>query len=146
MIVSGIALYSYFWNLYVIHLALKLFYPMKSDKLFKSDHSRKIFIAEVLIVFLIGTIPSILIATVGPNYKIATFPPIYCGNDGIYLLILSVVPNLIIGFVSHTLILLILYKLHIVSLTVCIANCNIVHFICKAYGPAYYVVFKYLAY
>ena len=116
MIVSGIALYSYFWNLYVIHLALKLFYPIKSDKLFKSDHSRKIFIAEVLIVFLIGTIPSILIATVGPNYKIATFPPIFCGNDGIYLLVLSVIPNLIAAFISHILILLILYKLHTVSL------------------------------
>ena len=126
MIVSGVALHISFGTLYVVHLALKLFYPIKSDKLFKSDHSRKIFIAEVLIVFLIATVPSILIATVGPNYKIATFPPIYCGNDGIYLLILSVIPNLIIGFVGHIFVLLILYKLHRVSLTVCIVKCNTV--------------------
>ena len=119
MIVSGSVIYSYLWNLYVVHLALKLFYPMKSDKLFKSDHRRKIFIAEVLIVFLIGTIPSILVATVGPNYKIATFPPIYCGSHGVSFLLLSVIPNLITSFVSHTLILLILYKLHMVSLVEC---------------------------
>ena len=119
VVVSGAVLYSYLWSLYVVHLALKLFYPIKSDKLFKSDHRRKIFIAEVLIVFLIATIPSILVATVGPNYKIATFPPIYCANDGVYLLLLSVIPNLITSFVNHILILLILYKLHIVSLMEC---------------------------
>ena len=90
---------------------------MKSSKLFKSDHSRKIFIAEVVIVFFVGSVPSILVATVGPNYEIVTNPPIYCGSDGaVPLLLVSVFPNLIVSFISHSLILLILYKLHIVSL------------------------------
>ena len=115
-------MYSYLWILYVIHLAIKLFYPIKSSKLFNSDHSRKIFIAEVVIVFIIGSIPSILIATVGPNYEVVTYPPIYCGSDGISLLLVSAFPNLIASFVSHTLILLIFYKLHIVSLFDGVAN------------------------
>ena len=109
-------MYSYLWTVYVIHLAIKLFYPIKSSKLFNSDHSRKIFIAEVVIVFIIGSIPSILIAIVGPNYEVVTYPPIYCGSDGIPLLLVSAFPNLIASFVTHTLILLIFYKLHIVSL------------------------------
>ena len=117
IISSGANVYSYLWNLYVVHLAIKLFYPIKSFKLFNSDHSRKIFIAEVVIVFIVGSVPSILIATVGPNYQIVTNPPIYCGSDGVPLLLVSVFPNLIVSFISHTLILLILYKLHIVRIT-----------------------------
>ena len=118
MLTSGSVIYSYLWTVYVVHLAIKLFYPIKSSKLFNSDHSRKAFIAEVVIVFVIGSVPSILIAAIGPDYEIATYPPIYCGSDGLSLLIVSVVPNLFAGFISHTLILLILYKLHIVSLMV----------------------------
>ena len=123
MLSSGSVVYSYLWNLYVVHLAIKLFFPIKSSKLFKSDHSRKIFIAEVVIVFIVGSVPSILIATVGPNYEIVTYPPIYCGNDGVSLLLVLVFPNLIVSFISHTLILLILYKLHIVSLIVYLSIC-----------------------
>ena len=118
IISAGSIVYSYLWNLYVVHLAIKLFFPIRSSKLFKSDHSRKIFIAEVVIVFIVGSVPSILIVTVGPNYEIVTNPPIYCGSDGVPLLLVSVFPNLIVSFISHTLILLILYKLHIVSLMV----------------------------
>ena len=115
-------MYSYLWTVYVVHLAIKLFYPIKSSKLFNSDHSRKIFITEVVIVFIIGSIPSILVATVGPNYEVVTYPPIYCGSGGISLLLVSVFPNLVTSFVSHILILLILYKLHIVSLFDGVAN------------------------
>ena len=123
MLSSGSVVYSYLWNLYVVHLAIKLFFPIKSSKLFKSDHSTKIFIAEVVIVFIVGSVPSILIATVGPNYEIVTYPPIYCGSDGVSLLLVLVFPNLIVSFISHTLILLILYKLHIVSLIVYLSIC-----------------------
>ena len=91
---------------------------MKSSKLFKSDHSRKIFITEVVIIFIVGSVPSILIATVGPNYEIVTYPPILCLSTGLALLLASVFPNMIVSFISHTLILLIFYKLHIVSLIV----------------------------
>ena len=113
MISSGIVVYLYLWSLYVIHLAIKLFFPIKSSKLFKSDHSTKMFIIEVVIVFIVGSVPPILIATVGPNYRITTHPPAVCGNSREPFLI---IPGLIAGFISYTLILLILYKLHIVSL------------------------------
>ena len=115
---SGSIVYGYLWNLYVVHLAIKLFFPIKSSKLFKSDHSRKIFITEVVIVFIVGSVPSILIATVGPHYEIVTYPSLHCQSDGVSLLLVSVFPNLIVSFISHTLILLILYKLHVVSLIV----------------------------
>ena len=118
MVLSGSVVYSYLWTVYVVHLAIKLLYPIKSNMLFKSEHRKKIFFAEVVIVFLIGTIPSILLAAVGSHYHIVTFPPIYCSSDGIPLLVVSVFPNLVAGFISHTLVLLILHKLHIVSLMV----------------------------
>ena len=118
MLTSGVVIYSYLWTLYVVHLAIKLFYPIKSSKLFDSEHSRKIFIAEVVIAIFIGSIPSILIAAIGPDYEIATYPPIYCGIEGVPLLFILVVPNLYTASISHTLILLVLYKLHIVSLMV----------------------------
>ena len=118
LILSGIVLYSYYWCLYVIHLTIKLFYPMKSDILFKSDHRRKIFIAEVLIAFLVGISPAILIAIAGPNYRSTTYPPIFCGIYGIYLFYASMIPNLITGFISHGLVILIVHKLHIVSMMI----------------------------
>ena len=113
---SGIILYGYFWTLFIAHLALKLFYPLKSDKLFKSDYSRIIFITEILIVFLIGTLPSVLTASVGQNYRIDTYPPIYCGIFGATILYVSVLPAVILGLFSNILVLMIIYKLHIVSL------------------------------
>ena len=116
IITSGVIFYGYFWTLFIVHLALKLFYPLKSDKLFKSDYSRIIFIAEILIVFLIGTLPSVLTASIGQNYRIDTHPPIYCGNYGATILYVLVLPGVILGLFSNMLILMIIYKLHIVSL------------------------------
>ena len=112
---SGIVIYSCLGTVFVVHLAIKLFYPIKSSKLFNSEHSRKIFIAKVVITFFIGSVPSILIAAIGPNYEIVTYPPIHCGGDAVSLLLF---PSLFAGFISHTLVLLVLNKLHIVSLMV----------------------------
>ena len=106
------SVYTYLWTVYIVHLAIKLFYPIKSSKIFNSDYSRKVFIGEVIIVFVIGSVPSLLLATVGPDYEIVTFPPLFCGSGGVSLLFVSVLPNLIAAFISHTLFLLILHKLH----------------------------------
>ena len=83
MLSSGAAVHNYLWIVYIVHLAIKLFYPIKSSKIFNSDYSRKFFIAEVIIVFVIGSVPSLLIATVGPDYEIVTFPPLFCGSGGV---------------------------------------------------------------
>ena len=118
LIVSGVVLYCYFWLLFVCHLALKVFFPLKSDKLFNSDHSTIFYIAEVIIIFLIGTIPSIVFASVGSNYRVIGFPPIFCALDSTYRIYAMVGPILITNGASVILMLLVIYKLHMVSLIV----------------------------
>ena len=95
-----------------------MFYPLKSAKLFNSDHSRIIFIAEVLIIFLIGTVPSIILATVGSNYRVIGFPPIYCGIGLTYRIYVLVIPSMVTNSAIVILMLLIVYNLHTVSFMV----------------------------
>ena len=121
---SLIVIYSYFWLLFVCHLALKVFYPLKSAKFFNSDHSRIIYIAEILIVFLIGTIPSIILATVGSNYGVIGFPPIYCALNSTYRFYVIFTPVLVTNCASGILMLLVICRLHLVSLMVYVAICN----------------------
>ena len=116
MLYSGLVLYSYIWLLYIIHLALKLFFPLKSVKLSNSSYSRGIYIAEFLIVVLIGTVPS-TISAVHSKYRISTFPPINCGghDDRTYIFYSTTLPILTAVCVSLILMILALYKVHIVS-------------------------------
>ena len=115
---SLIVIYSYFWLLFVCHLALRVFYPLKSAKLFNSDHSRIIYIVEVLIVFLIGTIPSITLATVGSNYGLIEFPGVFCALNSPYRFYVIVAPVLVTNCTSGILMLLVIYRLHLISLMV----------------------------
>ena len=115
---SAIVIYTYFWLLYVCHLALKVFYPMKSVRFFNSDHSRIIYIAEILIILLIGTVPSIIVATVGSNYGTIGFPVIYCAINSTYRIYVIVLPVLVTNGASVILMLLVIYRLHLVSLMV----------------------------
>ena len=112
MLSSGAVVYTYLWTVYIVHLAIKLFYQIKSSKIFNSDYSRKFFIAEVIIVFVIGSVPSLLIATVGPDYEIRSYISSFVLWKWWSISFVSMFPNLIAAFISHTLILLILYKLH----------------------------------
>ena len=108
-------MYSLFWLLYISHLALKIFYPLKSIQLFNSDHSREIFIAEVLIICFIATAPSVV--SIGmSNIGIVTFPPIQCGNSNrMYYFYTAVFPIMIVTCISGILMILTLHKLHMVS-------------------------------
>ena len=115
LIISGALLYSYFWLLYICHLALKVFYPLRSAKLFKSHHSRVIYIAEVLVVFLIATVPSIILAIIGQNYNIIGFPPTFCVIDTTYRIYVIVIPILVTSCVSIILMSLVIYRLHMVN-------------------------------
>ena len=114
---SGITLYGLFWDIYILHLAVKLLYPLKSVKLDRSDYSRKVHILEILTVFVIGTTPYIVFASTS-QYEAVIFPPFYCAYNTIYLFYGTVLPTLIIGCFGLILMLLVLYKLHIVSVTV----------------------------
>ena len=116
LITSGVLLYTYFWLLYVCHLALKVFYPLKSAKLFDSDYSRIIYITEVTIVFLIATVPLIVLAAVGSNYTVIGFPPTFCTIGSTYRIYVVVFPVLVTTSVFVTLMLLVVYQLHMVSL------------------------------
>ena len=114
---SVLVLYSYIWLVYILHLALKLFFPLKSAKFFNSGYSRAIYITEFLIVILIGTVPS-TISAVHSRYRISIFPPIHCGGhiDPTYIFYLITLPILAAVCVSLILMILILYKVHMVSL------------------------------
>ena len=112
LVTSGFVVYAYFWLLYICHLAINIFYPLKSAKFF---NSRTIYIMELLLVFVIGTTPSIVSAGLS-NYEILLFPPTQCGNNdaiGFYEVIL---PTMISITICGILMLLILYKIHVVSM------------------------------
>ena len=117
VISSGFVLHSYIWLLYIFHLALKLFFPQKSAKLSNSGYNRAIYIAEFLIVILIGTVPSI-ISAVHSRYRVGSFPPVNCGGHGdrTYIFYAITLPSLAAVCVALILMILILYKVHIVSL------------------------------
>ena len=115
MVVTGTLLYTYFWLLYICHLTLKVFFPLKSAKLFNSDYSRIVYITEILIGTFIATTPSI-VNTVLSNYEIIVFPPIQCGNSNrTYFFYTLLVPVITMVSACGILMSLTLYKIHLVS-------------------------------
>ena len=113
---SGIVVYGFFWLLFVFHLALRILSPQKSSKLDNSDHSKRIHTIEVVAAIVVGTVPYIVFAGTS-KYQFARFPPYYCVYDTTYLFYGTVLPTLIPGCVGLILMLLVLYKIHIVSST-----------------------------
>ena len=124
---SGLVLYSLFWLLYIFHLALKLFFPLKSAKLSNSGYARIVYIAEFMIAFLIGTCPSIIGGAIS-GYNIKRFPPIYCDgfDDHAYIFYSVTIPILTAVCISLILMILILYKVHVVSFSTdkCLVICS----------------------
>lgn len=115
LVTSGFVVYAYIWLLYIIHLAICMFYPLKSAKFFSSDYKRIIYIVELLLIFVIGTTPSIVDA-IPSNYKILYFPPTLCGNSDGVRFYKVVLPIMICVTIGGILMLLTLYKIHVVSL------------------------------
>ena len=99
-----------------------MFYPLKSAKLFNSDYSRIIYITEVLIVFLIGIIPSVILAAVGSSYTVIGFPPLYCAINSTFRFYVTVIPILTTNSSGLILMLLVIYRLHMVSLMVYVCD------------------------
>ena len=115
MVVTETLLYTYFWLLYVCHLTVKVFFPLKSAKLFNSDYSRIVYITEILIGTFIATIPPI-VNTVLWNYEIIVFPPMQCGNSNrTYFFYTLLVPVITMVSACGILMSLTLYKIHLVS-------------------------------
>ena len=117
VMVTGTRLYSLFWLLYTCHLALRITYPLKSFEMVNSNYNRAMYITEVLIALLIATAPSVV--SIGlSNYGIVTFPPIQCGcTNRTYLFYTMVLPIAFVVCACGTLMLLTLYKIHMVSFT-----------------------------
>jgi len=111
---SGILLYSMFLLVYVFHLSLRLLYPVKSRRLDQSEHNGKIHIVEISCVFIVGTVPYLALAAAS-KFKIAMFPPLRCVVTEAYTFYGSIVPTIVLACVSMILMLLVLYKIHIVS-------------------------------
>ena len=118
MTTSGLLVYTYFWLLYISHLALKIFYPLKSAKLFNSDYSTAIFIAELLVIVIVGTTPAIVNAGLS-KYDILVFPSSQCGNDDTIRFYVLILPIMICVLIAGIVMLLAVYKIHVVSLVRC---------------------------
>ena len=74
---------------------------------------------EVFVLFIIGTVPFIVIAG-NSKYEATRFPPLFClYTDTTYMFYGTVLPTIIIGSVGLIMMLFALYQLHIVSVTSC---------------------------
>ena len=114
LVTSGFVMFSYFWLLYICHLALHIFYPLKSTKLFNSDYSRIIYIVEFTIIFVIGTTPSVVSAALS-RYEISGFPPILCNSNHATRFYELILPITICITFFGILMLSTLYKIHVVG-------------------------------
>ena len=110
-------MYAYFWLLYISHLALKIIYPLKSAKLFNSEYSRIIYIVEFIFIFVIGITPSI-VSAVHSHYEILFLPPTRCGANDTTSFYEVILPSMICMSVAGILMLLTLYKIHVVGLVI----------------------------
>ena len=134
LVTSGFVVYTYFWLWYICHLALNIVFPLKSAKFHNSDYRRIIIIVELLFILVIGTTPSIVSAGLS-YYEIISFPPIQCTSNGVILFYEVIIPIMICITICGILMLLTLYKLHVVSLitylkfsySYTIDMCNVVH-------------------
>ena len=113
---SVLVLYTTIWLVYVIHLALSFIFPLELAKFSKSGYSRMLYIAEVLIVYLYGTVPSIVSAAKS-RYRMISFPPTFCDgyDDQTYLFYTITLPIVVAVCISLIVMILILYKVHTVS-------------------------------
>ena len=114
VISSGLSLFSYFFVLYSFNLALKLFYPLKSAKLYNSDYSRTIYIVMILILCIVAATPSIVAAGLS-KYRISSFPPVSCELEGTYHIYIVTLPASTAIYISLIMMLFVLYKIHVVS-------------------------------
>ena len=124
-------------------MALKILFPLKSVELFDPGYSRIVYIAEVLIALCIATAPSIV--NVGfSSYGIITYPPIATmwKLHRVYYFYTSVIPIMTVICICGILMLLTLYKIHMVSHYAFKVN-TIVKLIIDCQG--YYIYVYYIA-
>jgi len=113
-----------FWLVYILHLYLTLIYPLKTSRINKLLTSKVTHVTEVIAVITIVTLPNIYFL-VTSQYQIVNFPPLFCApgvNVNFYGFIF---PTVVINCTSLILMLLVLHKIHSVSLylSMCVYAC-----------------------
>ena len=122
--ICTIIIYSMFWLVYILHLYLTLIYPLKTSRINKLLTSKVTHVTEVIAVITIVTLPNIYFL-VTSQYQIVNFPPLFCApgvNVNFYGFIF---PTVVINCTSLILMLLVLHKIHSVSLylSMCVYAC-----------------------
>ena len=80
----------------------------------QSKHAIKFHIIEVMCAVLLGTIPYIAFA-LRQEFHIVTFPPFYCGAGPTQNFYGSILPTVVVACASLIMMVIVLYKIHIVS-------------------------------
>ncbi|XP_065890192.1 uncharacterized protein [Dysidea avara] len=102
---GGILIFSGFWLLFIIHLFLKLVFPIRARNLDHHPHRGKIHAAEIILIVLVGLlVPSIIVGT--SKYNIANFPPTQCAGDADVSFYTLILPTIIVMATGVILILL----------------------------------------
>ena len=102
-------------------MVLELLYPLKSSLLFNTEYSRAVHATQILIALFIATTPSV-VGVILSKYRINTFPPRVCDSYGVFRLYSLIVPVMIAVCISVILMLLALYKIHVVSISLMMCN------------------------
>ena len=98
-------IFSGFWLLFIIHLFLKLVFPIRARNLDHHPHRGKIHAAEIILIVLVGLlVPSIIVGT--SKYNIANFPPTQCAGDADVSFYTLILPTIIVMATGVILILL----------------------------------------
>ena len=114
IIFSILTMYSLFWLIYIVHLLLVLIYPLRSSRVYRLLHNKKIQITEVACVFIVSVIPNIVLVATS-KFHINSYPPVSCGVNIKLAFYGCVIPTMSINFVGLIVMLFVLYRIHYVS-------------------------------
>ena len=110
---SGLVAFSVLWVLFIIHLFIKVVFPVTSQNILKY-HGTKIHIAEVLLTVVACSIPpAVSFSTDG--YFISSFPPTQCYSNVSVLFHGAILPSMLISIFGISLILITILSVHRVS-------------------------------
>ena len=111
---AGFLIFSGFWLLFIIHLFIKLVFPIRARNLDNHRHRRKIHVIEIVGIVLVGLfIPSVIVGTT--KYNIGNFPPTQCSSNADVSFHTLILPTIIVMTTGVILILLSFMSIHRVS-------------------------------
>ena len=116
IVFAGFVMYSVYWLLYAFHLYMKVAHPDYSI-LFDSWHrTKRFYYFEIGFFTLIGTLPYLILASLS-EFQIAQSPPVFCALSAEGNFYGIVFPTIVINCTTLIILLLVLYHVHMVSVT-----------------------------